>query len=68
MENTNYCVFTRTWWRFNKDWPNGLEPEMGRRHVIARNLTEEKARQLCKQWNATNKPGKLSKKAEFTTY
>lgn len=61
-----YDVFTRTWWRKNKNWPNGLEPSLGRKTYIHRAIkTEEQARQLCADHQETHKPGKLSFKAEF---
>lgn len=62
---TYYNVFHRTWWRRNPDWPNGLEPEAGERHYIARGVTYEHARELCQEWNAAHDPGELSDKAEF---
>ena len=61
----NCNVFTRTFWKENADWPNGLEPAMGRKTYIARNVPEEEARAICKDWNATHKPGRLSRKAEY---
>lgn len=65
-ENTMYKVFTRTWWKHNPEWPNGLEPCPGRRYTIARNInTEEIAQAICEEYNRTHKPGKLSKKAEY---
>lgn len=62
---TTYYVFTRTWWRENPRWPNGLEPHAGRRYTIARGCTYEEAQQIAQEWNATHKPGRLSRKAEF---
>jgi hypothetical protein len=64
-----YTVFVRNWWRANPDWPNGCEPDAsGRRRVIARNIqTEDEARRIAQQYNATHKPGKLSRKAEYTS-
>ena len=63
----SYRVFTRTWWRENPAWPSGLEPCPGKKHTLARHMTEEEARAFCKTWNATHKPGRLSRKAEFTS-
>jgi len=62
-------VFTRTWWAHapGQGWPNDLRPQMGRKHVLARGLTEDEARRLCEQWNAEHKPGRLSRKAEYET-
>ena len=62
----SYRVFTRTWWRYNPSWPNGLEPGAGRKTTINKRVsTEEEARNICKVWNANHKPGKLSRKAEY---
>ena len=61
-----YIIFTRTWWRNNPSWPNGLEPHAGRRHTIAKASTEDSARDICRVWNANHKPGRLSRKAEYT--
>jgi len=61
-----YRVFTRTWWRHNPDWPNGLEPCPGRKHTLKRHVaTEEEARAICRAWNDTHTPGRLSRKAEY---
>ena len=61
-----YRVFTRTWWKENPEWPNGLEPHAGRKYTIHRHVVgEHLAREICKQWNDTHKPGRLSKKAEY---
>ncbi len=61
-----YIIFSRTWWRRNPAWPNGLEPGAGRRTKIATASTEEGARDICRVWNANHKPGRLSRKAEYT--
>jgi hypothetical protein len=61
----SYRAFHRTWWRRNPAWPDGREPGAGRKTTIARNLTEEEARQVCAEWNATHNPGPLSRKAEY---
>jgi len=68
-----YRVFTRTWWKENPDWPNGLEPEAGkRRYIMPPNnwkkqtfATEEEAIAWCQEWNNTHDPGRYSLKAEF---
>lgn len=59
-------VFTRTWWKPNPDWPDGLEPEPGEPHTIGYAADEREARQMCSEWNASHPPGKLGRKAEFT--
>ena len=59
-------VFVRNWWRKNPKWPNGLEPDgNARKTVIARNLTEAEARQMCEEYNRTHAAGKLGRKAEY---
>jgi hypothetical protein len=59
----------RNWWRLNKDWPDGLEPhatpwEQCRTRV--RFNTEAEARDWCQEYNRTHKPGRLSRKAEYS--
>lgn len=63
--HTYYNVFHRTWWRANPKWPGGREPEAGERHYIKKHVTEEHARELCAEWNASHEPGPLSDKAEY---
>ena len=65
IERGGYDVFTRTWWRNNPAWPNGLEPCAGRRTYLARGVTEERALAICKAYNESHKPGRLSRKAEW---
>ena len=61
-----YTVFTRTWWRENNTWPNGLEPHVGKRKIIVRNVPdEETARSIASVWNNLHEPGRLSLKAEY---
>lgn len=60
-----FKVFHRTWWRNNPEWPDGLEPHAGRRTHICYAKTREEAVRICKEWNASHKPGRLSRKAEF---
>ena len=61
----SYCVFVRNWWRPNKAYPNGLEPCVGRKRVLAKRLTYDEARRMCEEYNRTHNPGRLSRKAEF---
>jgi hypothetical protein len=62
----SYSVFTRTWWKENPSWPNGLEPEAGEKTYLEEGLnTEAEARAIAKEYNATHDPGRLSEKAEF---
>lgn len=60
-----YKVFTRTWWRENPDWPNGLEPHIGRKKYISKANTEEQAQWICQRYNETHEAGRLSLKAEY---
>jgi len=60
-----YRVFTRTWWRDNPDWPDGLEPSLGRKTTLAKRVSFEEARRIARKYNATHEPGRLSRKAEF---
>jgi hypothetical protein len=62
-----YNVFHRTWWKVTSDpnWPNGLEPCIGEKYYIAHDVSRRHALALCKQYNRTHSPGRLSDKAEF---
>jgi len=60
-----FRVFTRTWWRENAAWPNGLEPWLGKKRIKKRGLTEADALLLVKEWNRKHKPGRYSNKAEY---
>lgn len=62
-----YLVFTRTWWKKDSSWPGGLRPSPGRKTKIAYAHTEEEARSIATKWNENNKPGKYSRKAEYTS-
>ena len=63
----NYSVFTRTWWKYNKSWPNGLEPCPGEKTYIEDFETLEDARNFCQYNNEHNLPedNELSFKYEF---
>lgn len=62
-----YKVFVRNWWKNNPAWPGGLEPHpTARKTTLRRGLTEEEALQFCKEYAQTHKPGRLSRKAEYT--
>jgi hypothetical protein len=62
----SFKVFTRTWWKNNPNYPNGLEPCAGRKAVIAKRVaTEKEARAICKRYNDSHDPGRLSRKAEY---
>lgn len=61
-----YNVFTRTWWRYNPKWPNGLEPHLGTKTYIAKDVaSEEMAQEICCEYNDNNDAGRLSRKAEY---
>ncbi len=65
---TRYAVFTRTWWRYDSSYPNGLAPHPGpkSRKGHPQNLTSyEAAQDYCRVWNANHTPGRFSRKAEF---
>ena len=64
-DNKRYDVFNRTWWIRNANWPGGREPGAGRKTYMARNVSWEEARAICKKYNDTHDPGFLSRKAEF---
>lgn len=62
----DYVVFNRTWWKENPAWPNGLEPEAGKKHYHGETFdTQEEARKYCQEWNARHEAGRLSDKCEF---
>jgi len=65
-----FRVFTRNWWKLNSEWPDGIEPDSTARktYIADRIENEEDAINICKKWNATHNPGKLSRKAEFELY
>jgi hypothetical protein len=65
LNNKYYNVFVRNWWRNNPGWPNGLEPCPGRKTYLRKSVTWEDARAICKQYNDSHNPGRLSRKAEF---
>lgn len=60
-----FNVFHRTWWKANRNWPEGREPGAGERHYIKRRVIEEDAREICRVWNLKHEPGFLSDKAEY---
>lgn len=60
-----YRCFTRTWWRENPNYPNGLEPSPGKKRTKATVKTEEEAQTFCQDWNRKHAPGRLSLKCEY---
>jgi len=64
-----FTVFVRNWWKNNPSWPNGLEPDpSARKTKLATFETQEECIRYCKEYNQTHKPGRLSRKAEYTQY
>lgn len=62
---TLYRVFTRNWYKY---YHGTLVPNPGaRKQTIARNVTYSTAIDICHVYNSTHNPGKLSRKAEFTS-
>ena len=61
-----YRTFTRTWWKNNPKWPNGLEPHAGRKTYHETFATEDEARAFCCDYNDTHDAGRLSRKMEYT--
>lgn len=64
----SFRVFTRTWWRENSAWPNGLEPHAGDKHIVDTVDTEAEARELCREVNSRYRDPRarrLSFKAEY---
>jgi len=64
----DYHIFTRTFYRENSKWPNGLEPYMSRKTTVCYVDTYEEARDYCQRENTqprTVKQVRLSWKHEF---
>jgi hypothetical protein len=60
-----YRTFTRTWWKSNPKYPDGLEPCPGRKTYYETYDTEERARLACGEYNDSHEPGRLSRKMEY---
>ena len=72
MRRTNrrggkYIIFTRTWYKPNSAYPDGLEPHAGNKNFLDYAATEDGAKRIAQEYNATHQPGKLSKMAEYKT-
>ncbi len=61
----NYRIYHRTWWKHNKEWPDGLEPHAGHKKHIGYADSLAEAQEICTDWNNDHLPGELSDKAEF---
>lgn len=66
----SYEIRVRNWWKLNPAWPDGREPcatPWDKAWLLCDGIeTEEEARAICQEYNATHKPGKLSRKAEYS--
>ncbi len=60
-----FIIFTRTWWKENAAWVNGLEPCIGKSRRIGECHSEAEAVRICKEWNDSHDAGRYSRKAEF---
>lgn len=62
-----YTVFVRNWYRREVTaYGSRIVPNPGaRKTTLAKGLTETEARDMCKRYNETHKPGPLSRKAEY---
>ena len=62
-----YEIYVRAWWKENKDWPEGLEPNGAavKSSICPRVWSEDIARNICTRYNATHDPGRLGHKAEY---
>jgi len=63
---THYKTFKRTWWKRNKNWPDGRAPCIGKKKYFSNTfIDQDAARDFCMAWNATHDAGFLSLKAEY---
>ena len=67
-----FTTFIRNWWKESTDkvnrWPDNLEPgPTARKQEMGTYQKEEDARQACQHYNSTHKPGRLSRKMEYTS-
>lgn len=61
-----FTVFVRNFWKKNPAYPGGREPNLSARKTkIATADTEDEARRIAREWNASHDPGPLSRKAEY---
>tara|TARA_R100000306_G_C4310296_1_gene109812 strand:- start:367 stop:579 length:213 start_codon:yes stop_codon:yes gene_type:complete len=63
-----YEIRVRNWWVNNPDWPDGLEPcatPWKKARLFAKCNTEKEAIAICREYNTTHNPGRLSRKAEY---
>lgn len=65
-----YKVFVRNWYKYQPDGKGKrkIVPDpTARKTTIATVFTETEARERCRQYNESNDPGPLSRKAEYTS-
>ena len=65
-----YEIRVRDWWIENPSWPDGLEPcaqPWDSAWKLGEADTEEEARTMCREYNDSHDPGRLSRKAEYST-
>ena len=62
-----YQIFKRRWWKEDPRRPGCLIPHLGRKTILTYVSTYEEAQTFCQDYNAKNKPGRYSLKAEFTS-
>ena len=62
-----YWVFSRVWWRQGESGQGLIPNPRARKTSIGFADTVGGARDMCRVWNKNNKPGRLDRKAEFTS-
>lgn len=62
---TRYHIFSRTWWKKNKNWEGGREPHLGKKKTIGYADSIEEAIKMCVDHNRMIIEGPLGHKVEF---
>lgn len=60
-----YRIFIRDWWVPNPNWPDGREPQPGKKRYVGRAKTIDEAREKCAERNERLKGHKMGRMAEF---
>lgn len=60
-----FKTFVRTWWKDNPNWPNGLEPDAGKKKYHGLYRSQQEAIAACREYNDSHEPGRYSRKMEF---